>query len=531
MKRINILTGILLPLFILLFTGCEEEYEAPGSDVNHVYVTTSFGTKTNRTQINNRVNLIDFSKGVKSRVWTFGDNVVDLEYNAISTSTEEYPKIRFTTPGQHNVTLSQVFKGNVWVGDELMDVATYDTTITITVVDSIRANFSAVRTLDGSLLTNANEALNVLEGGREMTFTDLSTGEPEKLRWIFSRPDGYIKEVLGTPATTKLNSVGNYDMMLIASSAFGVDTISYKNYIKIIPSTDPMVLESITADKQIKLTYSRDVEYPGGCDPTSFTLTATNEGKDIPLTIKGINLDPVYSNIVIIELNEEIYNTDEIIISYDNSIGNLISSDGMVIDSFTDRSVVFSSRVDIFSTIGDGSIENSTNYNWAYAWWGGVWGLYNKDNNVTTAMAYEGAQSLYFNIDAYTEIDASNKGAGGALNYRDADGNKKNVLSVEAGKTYEGSMWVYIEQMGNANTGDGLNPNLLWMRTDTWAVLFGAQFYGGEPVGSWYKTKIRFVSTKTEDIPFIIRLYNGSSTVAHKFYVDNIKFEEIEVRP
>ncbi|WP_430934205.1 hypothetical protein [Saccharicrinis sp. 156] len=516
-KYINI--GIILSLFVLLFTACDDDYEAPGSDVNHAFITTSFGNKTNRTQINNRVNLMDFSKGVKSRTWTFGDNVVDLDYNPIASSTEEYPKIRFTTPGQHSVILTQTYNGNVWIGETETSSASYDTTITITVVDSIRADFSAVRVQEGTTLTNAEGALNVIEGGREISFTDLSTGEPNDLKWILSRPDGFRREVTEAPYTTKLNSVGNYDVTYIASSDFGKDTLAFKDYIKIIPSTDPMILESITADKKIRLTYSRDVEYPAYCDPASITLNITNDGNPVSgITVTGFSLDANMPNIIILSLSNEIYNTDEITISYDDAVGNLVSADGMKIDSFTDEAVTFTTRKDLFEVTGfDGTVENSTNYNWAYAWWGGEWGKYNIGNNVSTAEVYEGTQSLYFDMQT---------NGGAILNFRNDAGTNLNTVPVEAGKLYEGSFWIYIEEQGTEAS------NLLWMLPNNgWATMMGVYLGGTETTGEWYKVSTRYEATATEDLSFVIRGHNPTATGPLKIYIDNMKFEELERRP
>lgn len=519
MKNLLKYLGFTLSLGLVLLWSCEEEYEAPTADPNHAFVTTSFGGVTNRMQVNSKMAVIDLSRGISSRLWTFDNGATDLDYNVLSTSTESTVNLRFTTPGTHNVKLSQTFAGDVYIGTSPSGSSSYDTTIVVTVVDSVRANFTAVRTLDASMLTKASGALNVVEGGREITFTQNCSGEPTTLRWILSRKDGFVREIQGATATTKLNSVGNYDLTFIASSAFGADTLAFEDFIKIVPSTDPMILESVTADKKIYLTYSRDVEFPGSCDPASITLAVTNNGNPISgVSVTNFALNQQLPNIIELTLNKEIYNTDVIKISYNDQIGNLVSADGMKISSFTDLDVSFTTRKDLFAITGyDGTVENSTNANWAYAWWGGVWGMYNTGNNVTAARAHSGSQSLYFNLQA---------GGGAVLNFKNNAGALLNTVPVVSGKIYEGSFWLYIESQGASSS------DFLWMLPNNgWASMMGVYLNGSEATGVWQKVSMRYEATSTGALQFVIRGNNPTSTDPLKIYIDDMKFEELEKRP
>lgn len=513
---------LIFVMGILLFSSffmvsCQKE-TITDSGFSHSFVTTSFGASSNVIQVNGKMTFIDLSRGIDSRTWTFPESTVDTSFNKITSSDLPVVRVRFTTPGTAEVHISQVFNESVWANGVKLNTTKFDSVINVTVLDSVRANFSAVRTLDSSPLTNSAGALNVVEGGREITFMQNCTGEPTSLRWILSRKDGFVREVTGDTVTTKLNSVGNYDMMLIASSSFGADTLAFKDYIKIIPSTDPMNLESVTADKKIYLTYSRDVDSPVTCDPASISLTVTNNGNTVSgIQVTGFALNPQLPNIVELTLNQEIYNTDEILISYDDQVGNLISADGMKISSFTDQPVAFTSKKDLFAQIGfDGTVENSTNTNWTYAWWGGQWGMYNADNNVSTTRAHNGTHSLYFDMQAE---------GGAVLNFVTNSGTTLNTVPVKSGKLYEGSFWLYIEAQGNSTS------NFLWMLPNNgWATMMGVNLSGSEATGQWIKETFRYEATATEDLQFIIRGYNpGASQL--KIYVDDMKFEELEKRP
>lgn len=524
MKKLYIKLSIIA-MVATLFVACDKEYTAPTEEPNHNMVESSIKSNGNIMQVNGSFYLYDFSRGVEERAWEFPAGTTTLDGSEMLTSSEKRVDVIFTEPGEKVIKLSHVFNGDVYKDDAFLGTNEAEMEITFTVMDSVRADFKAARVLDNSMLNNANGALNQVQAGREVLYTDLSTGEPGSLRWIFKRADGFMREFAGDAetgeATAKLSSSGKYNLTMIASSDFGLDTLEYVDYIEVIPSTDPMVLQSVRADTKIYLQYGRDVFDPSTCPTTAFSLMVKNEGTDYPVAVSSLALNKDDPSIIELTLNAEIYNTDEIVISYDDAIGNLKSADDMVISSFTDEVVTFN-RKDIFTTIGDGTVESSTNANWAYAWWGGVWGMYNQNANVSTARPYEGSQSLYFDILPE---------GGGALNYKDNAGTALNVLSLEAGKVYEASMMVYIEEMGNAATGDGFNPSVLWMRTDTWATLIGTEFNGSEVIGEWYKSTFIYTSDATEDIAFIIRLYNASSTVSHKVYIDNIKFEELDSRP
>lgn len=262
MKKIYKITGLILSLALMLLGACEEEYTAPSVEPNHAYITTSFGDLANRVQVNSKMTFIDLSRGVQSRLWTFTPDALDSVRNKIATSSALSEKVIFTQPGVHAIKLSQTYAGNVYVGTMKKSVATYDTTINVTVLDSVRANFTAKRVLDSSPLTHQNNALNVVIAGREVQFTQNCTGEPSTFVWqIIRNSDGFVKAVTGNPGVNKFSSLGEYDVRLTASSPLGTSTFLMKKYIKVVASTDPVDLLSakINERNQIRLTFSRDM--------------------------------------------------------------------------------------------------------------------------------------------------------------------------------------------------------------------------------------------------------------------------------
>ncbi len=504
----------------VLFAACDSSYDAPTGEPNHSSVESSLKNSGNTVQVNGSFYLYDFSRGVKSRAWELTADATNLEGEELLSSTDQRLDVIFTVPGEKVVKLHQVFNDSVYVNDGFIDGNEVATEFTITVLDSVRANFVAEHVLDNTELNNANGALNEVQAGREVKYMDLSTGEPTNVKWILTREDGnqVTTEAKNGEAVVKISGVGVYDLAMVSSSDFGRDTLVYTDYLNIVPSTDPMILEYVKAmDGKLYLKYGRDVLNPSTCPVSAFTLQVTNDGQDYPVEVSSIALDSTDPSVIVLTLDELIYNTDEILVSYDDAIGTLISADAMVIDSFDDEMADFV-RKDLFVETGyDGTVENSENSNWPYAWWGGEWGEYNQGNNVTTSMAYEGLKSLYFNM---------NTNGGAILDYRTDAGVKLNTVPVVEGKTYEGSFMVYIDEIGTEDC------NFLWMLPNNgWATMMGVYFNGTETTGQWYKVTTRYEASASEDLGFVIRGHNPTATGPLKIYIDNMKFEELEFRP
>jgi len=507
-------------MLALFFASCEKEYDAPTGEPNHNMIESSLKNTGNVMQVNGSFYLYDFSRGVESRTWELTADATDLEGNELLSSSDQRIDVIFTEPGEKIVKLYHVFGDTVYSNGGFKDTHLDTTNIIITVLDSLKANFRAERVLDNTALTNSDNALNKVQAGREVLYTDASIGQPSEMKWIFTREDGVTASFDGKDGmvTAKLSSAGIYDITMVASSNYGKDTLTYSKYIEIIPSTDPMVIESVTADSKIYIQYGRDVFDPSDCPVNAFTLKVTNEGKEYPVEVSSIalNTDP---SIIELTVDALIYSTDEILISYDDVIGTLKSSDDMKITSFTDVSIdKFNNLIDIFEKIGlDGGLENSVNTNLKnVGWMGADWQKYNMDENVSSVMAYEGRNSLYLEQEV---------GGGACFLYHDNVGTAINAIPLEADKVYVVSMWIYIEQLDTS-----IDSKFAFLNTGNWADWWGAYFSTDTPIGVWHQYSHRFKSANTEEIPFMFQGNNPGSQVS-KIYIDNIKLEELESRP
>ncbi len=518
MKNRYKITGLILSLAMMLLIACEEEYSAPTAEPNHAMITTSFGDQVNRMQVNGKMTFIDLSRGVQSRVWTFTEDALDTAKNKITTSAAISPKVIFTQTGVHQIKLSQTFAGEVWIGNSKRTSNTYDTIVTVTVLDSVRANFTAKRLLDMSSLTQQNNALNQVIAGREIQFTQNCTGEPSTFVWqIIRNTDGFVKELTGNPGVNKFSSLGEYDVRLTASSTLGQSTILMKNYIKVVPSTDPVDLLSakINERNQIRLTFSRDMQNPFNCNPAAFTISVKNGSTSIPVSITGFSLDALEKNIVIIGLNQTLYNSDNVQISYNSALGNLATSDFMNATSVADYPVEFVSP-NILSTVGyDISFETSAKTDWPYAWWGAPWDKYTFD--VSAVKAHSGKKSGYLIMQP----------EGGAIFQH-----KKNGANVtfpgKAGKTYEFSVWAYVDQLGD---GAGV-PDLrfYWAPKTNWGVGPWAAFAASTPTKVWKRYALAVKFDSDDNYSFSIRGSNAGNSQELKVFIDDISVSELELR-
>lgn len=513
-----------LLLFVPILTGliwsCQKEYVIPGPEANSPYITTSFGNTEARVQINGIMSFIDLSPGVVSRQWTFPEVAKDKEAKPLVNSTEDVVKVSFTTPGVYKVKLSQVFKGKVWVGNQQKDVATFDTLLNVTVLDSVRARFTAQRLNDGTLLKTTNDAQNEIIAGKNVKFTQTSTGEPNNFSWVLTRKDGFTINLSGAEPSSKFSSVGVYDLKLIVSSTFGKSTLEYKNFIKVVPSTEPLdIVSAVAKADKVEIEFSRDIENPVLLKPTTLSFNVKNGSKVVNVKALRFSFKQGFANILVVDLDGPIYNSDEITMTYNDAIGKIISADGKPAELFKDKTVQ-TYKPNVLESAGfDFSFENSTNENWVYAWWGGVWGKYKLD--VASEKVRTGTKSgrLVMEPNGGAIFLHKNKGA-------DA------TFPVTAGKTYEIGCWVYVESLG-ANKATTADPDLrfYWSPNTDWGVGAVATFSKDFVVGKWVYTKTQVKFSATGKYSFMIRGFNENNTAALKVHLDDISLSEVETRP
>ncbi len=533
----SILKYLLLFILPISIFGCKKAEMTP-DEINHSMITTSFGTTEAIMQVNDVMSFVDLSRGVVSREWTFPEGAVtDTTGNALVTSSLDNQKVRFVQPGEHYVRIKQVFGGDFYLDTEFVPSDTYEESIKVTVYDSVRASYVAINLADDEKLAMENGAQNEIKAGSIVRFGVTSTGNPAtNVFTISNEADGVVAtgaakadpETGEVYADIQLAMPGTFDVKLSSSNAFGISALTYTDLITVIASDEPIYLNSIsrTSDAPsnvIGLEFSRGMIVKEGFDPAAFTLQVTNGAKAPNITVSEVT---AVSNIVNLTLSEEIYSSDVVLLSYDNTKGELCAVDNAntIQESFTAQAVTFP-VVDILSTVGyDSSFEGSAE-NWKYLWWGGNWAKYSSE--FSTAQYHTGAQSFKFemsNREGFGYETAANEKSGAVL------GNKVDVFPVEPG-SYILGVWVYIENIQQGIPA-GSSTDFIFSFNEALTYDNQTAFNNDNPVGEWfYRTQTIPVKDYSGDATFFIRGNNQDFAESFIVYLDDMTLSKAEPRP
>lgn len=519
MKTIN---KILLVILAFLGISCQKDYEF-NEDIVQEYVTTSFGNKANLMQVNGWMSFLDLSRGVESRTWTFPEGVaINLDSTEVTTSASENLKVSFIVPGVHKISLKQIFCKEIETEDGLTNEK--EQFVEVTVLDSVRASFTALCRETGAEINLASGAKNELQGGHHIDFTVTSTGAPNKNVFTFVSEDGKAEtvEAVDGIASYQFYSPGLYEVTLESSSDFGRSSIKYTELVNVIASEDPV--DFIGAERlssnTIGLKFSRAMKDASDCPVNAFSLNITNGENMIPVVanIQSVSTDV---NIVKLVLDTDIYNTDNITVSYDASVGNLITLDYVYATNFISEPESFDFKMsNLLKEAGyDVGFENCTVEDWDKVSWGAtLWDDYK------LSMVNDNAHSG--NGVAYAEISAG-KGMIMGCDTKVAGG---YAIPVETNVDYLLSMWINVQELDGTPV-NGIYPNITFdFAIDTkWST--GVWFNNDFVKGQWVNVTCKMSSSKAGDSGIIIRATNEKSSSALNFYFDDISLTKIEKRP
>ena len=234
MKKCKFLS--ILFVFTLLLVSCEKQEELNLNDPNHRIIVTSEMDFENKVIVGGDIDFGDISRGVESRTWTLPSNARIVGGNG-TTSSEKVVKAIFNKAGVYDVVLNQTFKGNVYPNDdstEPIDSRQLDTTIVVTVIDSIQSVLKAFRiNPDGSTgaeINLADGAENELEASNSIRLTYTAIGEPQSVTWnsVGGKPNA-VTISDNSEVDMRFNRLGSWDIEYIASRfrPTDADTLSY----------------------------------------------------------------------------------------------------------------------------------------------------------------------------------------------------------------------------------------------------------------------------------------------------------------
>lgn len=531
MKNIKFLQFIFI-ITLLLFS-CNDDDSVVLIESNHRAIVTSEMDFENTINIGAHIDFADLSRGIESRLWTFPENVTELAGEEGNTSTKDVVKGTFNQAGVYDVVLSQVYKGNVYPNEdstEPIQSRELDTTIVVTVLENIAANIK-INYLndDGSLgaeLNLSDNAENEVTASKYVRLTQSSTGSPTNFTWNLkgAKPEQVLGDLTTPEVDVRYTKLGTWDLEFIASRTRPTDsdTIYIKNFIKVIPSTEPVTLDRVfeqESQTKIGLEFSREMD-PATINKSTFSVTIeTANGATLNPEIANVTTHPTEGNILIIELaNEIMYNDDVVKISY--TPGGLTTLDAVAATTITDAILTDFIKVNLledpnFSDV-DYDFETTTEDNWPYLWWGGQWAEYNM--NLSYNRAYKGSKSMYLEF----------KPNGGMI-IGNVDANGDNItFPVEKGFKYEMGAWFYVDDLGTITTD--ANIRMFWRPSTNWGIGDNVLFTQTTKVGEWFYSSAVVEFSADSNESYMIRGLNNNATTL-KFYMDNLTLYKLTSRP
>ena len=514
----------ILTAFVAVLLGlysCEDIYDdIELNEANSRIIATSQMNFTNTIRIGNSITLGDLSSGVASRLWTLPTGVADIVgSDNDETSTEQNVKAIFNAEGEHDVVLSQVFKGEAYdlagniIGKEI------DTTIVVTVLPEIKTVLKAYRLNEdgsqGDELSLTSGANNEVTAGKAVRFiVDESTqGSPDSFVWT---AEGGTRVSLSEDKRiydVRYKKTGSFGLELISSLArpVGEEIITLTSLINVIPSTEPVQLDGIEAvGTSIFLNFSRDMDETTGV-PSDFVVSIDNGGISNP-AITSITVDPDTANFVELKLDiPQFYSDDMISLSYTK--GSLSTLDGVIADSFTDEEAVLIEQNLLIGTSYDYSMETG-GADWKDVGWGGVWGQF-------TAVVND-ARAKTGTMAAQAAIEAN----GGMIYAYKPEAIDNAKFTFEAGKNYKLGAWVYIT---TPVTG---TADLRFYVVPPFKEVFIAELNASTPLDKWVyisSDEFNFLSDTTSEI--LIRGNNQNNGAELLFTIDDITITEVVNKP
>ncbi|MEL6844331.1 MAG: hypothetical protein AAFP02_14055, partial [Bacteroidota bacterium] len=328
MQRHNINRYLFAFLLASVLLACEKETPTL-NEPSHRVIFTSEMDFQNQVQVNGKIAFGDVSAGVASRTWTFPEGADILDSDNDQTSNAETVEVIWTQVGQFEVKLEQTFNSDAYVGTTQQG-GTLDTSIVVTVIDSVRASMEAYLInedgTNGDALILEDGALNEVTASKSVRYIFNGGGEPANVAWD---PEGGSATASGSgdfQVDVQYKSLGEYDFAMLASRARpqGADSIKLRNLIKVLPSTEPLFLQAVKErDGKIGLEFGREVN-ESTINLADFQIEIKNGGNLIMPSIETASLDPNEGNVLLITLaGEQIYNDDSVLVSFTQ--GNLLS--------------------------------------------------------------------------------------------------------------------------------------------------------------------------------------------------------------
>ena len=567
MKNIKIISLFLS--LLLVFVSCNEEeyadYTAPDdlSDVSWLIGTERFSQKPFSINIDTHISFLDLSQGAVSHEWIIEDGnfflkegfkITDSLPQFINpdlglTSTEGKAHVLFGKSGENKVRLYNKFtqpvsynssvgtfkakqEGNLWV---------IDTTFTFDVYANILPAFSVLK--DGiviltvtaedmpSLANEANWPTIEIEAATSLQFRDETTiGRPNGRTWF--APDGVPAQIGGIDPVIKFFKLGTFNAGSFKSyraidlpKAESTKIIPLK--VKVIKSSQPFVFDGAAKEAEnevISFRVNGEV-VPFSGEAGNFTVNVANAvsgfNQNIPVQIARVKeSDATFIELV---LSAPIYNSDTVTISY--SGGAIQSADERNLGAFGPEVVAMHFGGSVLANDKHPNFENgngAANNAFAVGYFTGNANILGGGKFVwerVESKFYEGSASMKFETPASNPFPNVNLWSFGL-------GDAKPIPEG----TYILSYQIWIEP----------GTTVKALRTEFDKPEFSRQIWDVSAVerGQWVRiTNTATISrelTVADNLRFTFLPHsaeNAGATGAQLFYIDDLQFIKVEVRP
>lgn len=511
-----------------VFTSCNNDaYEEPNVFADTGWYTSALRQTEINVGIDQYMSFSDLSQGTVNNSWTISsgnfflkgpinrqDSIFDsFIINKGDTVTNDRTiHVLFKKSGLQTVRLyntfndSVAFRGNdtipaVKIGDKWV----MDKTFVIDVYDTIVPAIEIRQ--DGVLVDHTNPLDTIyIEAGGSLDFSDVTTiGRPNTWNWNVGGATNNEQE-----ATLIFKKLGIWEGNVNLSRTGQNIPGDWENYqipinFKVIPSSQPFVVSGAIKeleDQTIQVPFNG--EFAPFTDQESFFTVHVNGN---PFAVDKIEINEDDATILDIKLVDQIYESDDITISYDG-MGSLESTDTRKPVAFSDLSVA-SYSLNVFdinaATLEDGGASAS----WVPSW---------EDDTlieVTTDNPHSGEYSLKLTFDGEERNNAL------GFRYNPMSNGAKFIL--EADKTYIIEMWLYIEPGGDY-------PNF-------WPHIIGGQWKGwwtdaSAAIGQWTKFSYEYAPGALKPASAImLRIPDETTDKRGVMYFDDFVVKEKDIRP
>ncbi|NME67815.1 hypothetical protein HHU12_07565 [Flammeovirga aprica JL-4] len=527
----------ILSSLALLLGACGEELNNPTvMTPSHSVVRVSQVGNDNVININQHIDFADVSQGIESRQWIFPDSNVTVDGNPQDAQVRG----TFHKEGKWEVTLSQVFQNNAFVGSETVARETnkIDTTFVVTVMPAVKLNSIKANLLlaDGTLgdeIPMAPETPTEIPFGSILRFTYDATGSPSKIQGTLHGAELVAESPSNNTFDVKyvtLDKVYSFAPVFVRPKPYSADSLLVLDLVKCVRSDEPLLLENVTADadKKINLVYSRGLN-ANSVKASDYSVSITTaKGETLTPAVTGAYVNPANASYLVLEIGDElVYSNDVVKVTYTGN--SLESQDAAIAPQFTNEMLVGSEEDLLKASDYDYSYENSamTHKGADPAWLGNV---VPEILEQSTEQKSDGNHSLKVSIPAATDSRAVMPSAiqtylNGALHKFGFTENENNKLRLEFD--------IYIENNGgdrhpNATFDSNIRFHLSNKGSDWQEMAHG---FAKAEEGKWLTfSNVIDVKNVIAEYNLIMKIVNTGSEPA-TLYIDNIRLKRYYPRP